>query len=114
MLADHLDGLVELFGEDVAVREIRKHTGWYLQGFPVGGDLRRRLNQVGSVDEFAMLLAGIDRHLAFPEEVRRAKRGHTTSARKVPVPHGWLEDREEADWDLARLAPEAAAVVSGG
>ncbi len=114
MLAEHLDGLVELFGEEVAVREIRKHTGWYLQGFPVGGDLRRRLNQVGSVDEFATMLAGLDRSMAFPEEVRRAKRGHTTSARKVPLPHGWLEDRDEADWDLATLAPEAAAVVSGG
>ena len=113
MLADHLDGLVDLFGVEVAVREIRKHTGWYLQGFPVGGDLRRRLNQVASVDEFDALLATVDRALPFPEEVRRARRGHTTTARKVPLPHGWLEDREES-FDLAQLAPEAAAVVSGG
>nr|WP_274387416.1 tRNA dihydrouridine synthase DusB [Salsipaludibacter albus] len=112
MLVDHLHGLVDLVGEEVAVREIRKHTGWYLQGFPVGGELRRRLNQVGSRDEFDTLLATVDRSLPFPDEVRRAKRGHTTTARKVHLPHGWLEDRDE----LAGAVPAAAAalVVSGG
>jgi len=112
MLAEHLDGLVDLFGVEVAVREIRKHTGWYLQGFPVGGGLRRRLNQVTSVDEFAALVATADRSLPFPEEVRRARRGHTTTARKVPLPHGWLEDREESFGTAPGAG--AAAVVSGG
>ncbi len=112
MLADHLRGLVDLVGEEVAVREIRKHTGWYLQGFPIGGEVRRRLNQVGSVDEFDLLLAGLDPTLPFPEEVRRATRGHTTTARKVVLPHGWLEDRDEFAGTVPAAA--AAAVVSGG
>ncbi len=112
MLAEHLRGLVELVGEEVAVREIRKHTGWYLQGFPIGGEVRRRLNQVGSVHEFDQLLGGLDHDLPFPEEVRRATRGHTTTARKVVLPHGWLQDRDE----LAGAIPTAGAseVVSGG
>ncbi len=112
MLVEHLHGLVDLVGEEVAVREIRKHTGWYLQGFPVGGEVRRRLNQAGSVNEFDDLLGGLDHGLEFPEEVRRATRGHTTTARKVVLPHGWLEDRDE----LAGAIPTAgaSAVVSGG
>lgn len=112
MLSEHMAGLVDLLGEDTAVRDIRKHTGWYLQGFPVGSDLRRALHQVASVDEFESLLATVDRDEPFPDDVRRAKRGHTTKPRRVPLPHGWLEDREEEFGAVPAAA--AATVVSGG
>jgi hypothetical protein len=34
--------LVEHDGEDKAMRDIRKHTAWYLMGFPIGSQLRRQ------------------------------------------------------------------------
>jgi nifR3 family TIM-barrel protein len=110
LLVEHAELLVDFYGPAVGLRELRKHTGWYLQGFPVGGALRRALNQVDSLDEVHTLLAGVDRTLPFDEGVRRQPRGHTTPPKKVTLPHGWLSSRTHG----APLSPAAAQVVSGG
>ena len=41
----------EWAGDWVGIREFRKHTGWYLKGYPVGSEVRRQLNQRQSRDE---------------------------------------------------------------
>jgi nifR3 family TIM-barrel protein len=110
LLVEHAELLVEMYGPDVGLRELRKHTGWYLQGFPVGGALRRSLNQVSSMDEVHALLGGIDRSLPFDLAMRRQPRGHTTRPKKVVLPHGWLSARTHG----VALPREAAEVVSGG
>jgi hypothetical protein len=102
--------LVAHYGATVGLRELRKHTGWYLQGFPVGSSLRRALNQVDTLGEVEELLAGVDRSLPFDEAVRRQPRGHTTRPKRVVLPHGWL-DRRSHD---VPLPAAAAQVVSGG
>jgi nifR3 family TIM-barrel protein len=109
-VAEHARLLVELLGPVTGLRELRKHTGWYLQGFPVGRPLRRSLNQVSSLDELDALLVDVDRSLPFDEAVRRQPRGHTTPPRRPVLPHGWLETRTHG----APLAAGAAEVVSGG
>ena len=38
--------LAEHMGEMLAVRDIRKHLSWYVTGYPVGPEIRRRLGQV--------------------------------------------------------------------
>ena len=110
LIAEHARLMVQWYGEDVGLREMRKHTGWYLQGFPVGGALRRALNQVVSLDQLDDLLGTVDRAVPFDEAVRRNPRGHTTPPKKVTLPHGWLDTRDH-DTPLPDLA---AAVVSGG
>jgi nifR3 family TIM-barrel protein len=110
LLVEHAELLVAMYGPDVGLRELRKHTGWYLQGFPVGGALRRSLNQVSSMDEVHALLGGIDRSLPFDLAMRRQPRGHTTRPKKVVLPHGWLSARTHG----VALPREAAEVVSGG
>ena len=110
LLVSHAGLLVDALGEYVGVRELRKHTGWYLQGFPVGGELRRTLNQVGSLDELADRLAGLDRTVPFDEAVRRQPRGHTDRPKRPILPYGWLDSRTHG----APLPAEAAVVVSGG
>ena len=112
LLIEHAELLVAWHGEDVGLRELRKHTGWYLQGFPVGGALRRDLNQVERLGQVHELLAGVDRTVPFDEEVRRIPRGHTTSPKRVTLPEGWLDTRDHAD--APALSPLAGAVVSGG
>lgn len=109
LLAEHARLLVDHLDADTGLRELRKHTGWYLQGFPVGKPLRRALNQVSSLDELHHLLAGIDRSLPFDEAVRRQPRGHTTSPKRVVLPDGWLATRRHG----ALASPDGAA-VSGG
>jgi nifR3 family TIM-barrel protein len=111
LMVDHAQLLAGWFGEPVGLRRFRKHPSWYLQGFPVGPDLRRRLGQVSTLVEVVDLVAGLDRDVAFPEDVRRRPRGHTGGASRVPLPHGWLDGRVD---DAGPLAPAAGEVVSGG
>lgn len=41
----HMELLVEYKGENVGVREMRKHAGWYVKGIPGGAALREVINQ---------------------------------------------------------------------
>jgi nifR3 family TIM-barrel protein len=109
-LVEHAQLLVEFLGPVTGLRELRKHTGWYLQGFPVGRPLRRALNQVSTMDELHALLDPVDRTLTFDDAMRRQPRGHTTPPRRPVLPHGWLTTRTHG----ASLPAAAAEVVSGG
>jgi len=51
MMLVHLDLLCGLFGQDLGTRQFRKHTGWYLTGFPVGSAVRRDLALASTVAE---------------------------------------------------------------
>lgn len=42
----HFDLLLEEKGEYAAVREMRKHAGWYLKGIPGSAGIRRELNSI--------------------------------------------------------------------
>jgi nifR3 family TIM-barrel protein len=66
VLRRHAHLLAEWLTEPVAVRDVRKHVGWYLQGYPVGGEVRRRLTATGSIAE---LDAELDRLAADHPEV---------------------------------------------
>jgi len=109
-LVEHAHLLVGAFGAFTGIRELRKHTSWYLQGFPVGGHLRRALNQIDSLEQLRELLSDLDRSIPFDEGVRRQPRGHTTRPKRIALPHGWLDSRVHD----APLDAEAATVVSGG
>ena len=80
VMAAHAIDLVEHLGsERTAMRDFRKHTAWYLTGYPVGPEARRRLAMVSSLVELDDLLAGLDRGLAGPR--RRAIRRGTPTGR---------------------------------
>ena len=97
-------------GDHIGVREFRKHTGWYLKGYPVGSEVRRRLNQLQSRDELVESLSALDRTAAMTPEGPRAKRGHQGGPRRVSLPDGWYDS---ADSDEA-LATAAESTSSGG
>jgi hypothetical protein len=85
-------------------------VGWYLQGYPVGGDVRRRLmvsttlaqleDEVGRLDPGVRPLSGTD---AQP-------RGKTSGPRRVVLPEGWLDDVD----DPSPLVADELTPVSGG
>ena len=109
-MADHAELLCGWLGEPSGIRDFRKHTGWYLKGFAIGNEVRRKLNKVGSLDELRALLGGLDRTLPFPEGGMRMVRGHHGSARNVHLPQGWLDDRD----DEVVVSRGAEQLVSGG
>ncbi|MDE5415961.1 tRNA dihydrouridine synthase DusB [Alkalihalobacterium chitinilyticum] len=47
----HLDRLIALKGERVAVREMRKHAAWYLKGMSGSSNVRDQINQFETRDD---------------------------------------------------------------
>ena len=56
MLIKHLDLIIEDKGERIAVREIRKHVGWYIKGMHGAAAFRREVN---GIDDAAVMRAAI-------------------------------------------------------
>lgn len=50
LILKHFDLLLSEKGEYAAVREMRKHAGWYLKGIPGSAGLRRQLNSIVKAD----------------------------------------------------------------
>jgi len=52
----HLDKAIEVKGEKRAIKEIRKHIGWYLKGLKDCSKVRRKINYASSKDEVENIL----------------------------------------------------------
>lgn len=109
VMARHASSLETWFESDKGVREFRKHAGWYLKGYPVGGAMRARFSQVSSLSELDDLLAEVP-SASLPEENYRVARGHTRGPQQVALPDQWLADPN----DNARANPEGDNATSGG
>lgn len=59
LILKHFDLLLEEKGEYAAVREMRKHAGWYLKGIPGSAGLRRELNSIVKADILKETIDGI-------------------------------------------------------
>jgi nifR3 family TIM-barrel protein len=86
--------LQEHMGPDKGIRDMRKHIAWYLKGFPVGSELRRRLGLVQSLDELDELLAQLDPAVPFPADAE-GPRGRQGSPGRVVLPERWLDDPDD-------------------
>jgi nifR3 family TIM-barrel protein len=103
----HASLLAAHFGEDKGMRDLRKHIGWYLHGFPAGSELRRALALVKSIDEIDRLLGQLDADVAFPEAAT-GPRGRQGSPARVALPDGWLADSDDC------TVPAGADVMHSG
>lgn len=52
----HLDRLIALKNEDIAVREMRKHAAWYLKGIRGNAKARNAINLMNTRSEFITLI----------------------------------------------------------
>ena len=55
----HIDALCALKGEDRALREARKHVGWYLPGLRGAAQFRRRAGELCTLADLDQLLAHV-------------------------------------------------------
>ena len=55
-LKEHYNLLIELKGEYVAVREMRKHVSYYIKGVPMATEIRRKINESDNKDEAFKLI----------------------------------------------------------
>jgi tRNA-dihydrouridine synthase B len=71
-IEQHLDLFIEEMGEAVAVREIKKHIGWYAKGFAGASEIRRAANSAVSLQDIHRLTERIrsaaDTHLTAPDK----------------------------------------------
>ena len=119
-MVDHLDLLcihtpsggrpgVEL----TAVRDFRKHVGWYLQAIPVGSATRQTMMAVETrdelVDELQRAVDALGADFVPDADARRQPRGHTNGPRPVTLPPNWLDDLDDPEPPVG-----ADALVSGG
>jgi nifR3 family TIM-barrel protein len=109
VILEHTRLLADWFGPDKGARELRKHTGWYLRGYPVGSAVRAELSRVTSPDQLAHLLDGLP-DVALPPDNLRLPRGHTNGPQDVAVPSGWLDDPD----DDVLPSPDGDSAASGG
>jgi nifR3 family TIM-barrel protein len=110
VMSVHADLLVDHLGESLAMRDFRKHTTWYLTGYPVGPETRRRFAQVSSRAELDDLLAGLDSALALVPGGERIRRGHTNGPIRVALPDGYLDHLD----DLVVPDDDHVMALSGG
>ncbi|MFF2501627.1 tRNA dihydrouridine synthase DusB [Peribacillus sp. NPDC058075] len=55
----HMDRLIALKNENVAVREMRKHASWYLKGVKGNGQARKGINYCETREDVVKLLYGL-------------------------------------------------------
>lgn len=106
----HVDLIVEWTGSEDHMNHFRKHLAWYLKGYAVGPEMRRRAATITDVDDVRALIDELDPSLPAPEGVERINRSHSSAQKRVALPDGWLDDPDEIP-DLPR---GAEALVSGG
>lgn len=106
----HAESLCGHLGSDRGVRDFRKHTGWYLTGYPVGGEMRRRFSMISSLEELTNLCTMLDRSARIVDGGERIARGHTNGPINVVLPNGYLDHLDDLE------VPDDADVValSGG
>jgi len=109
VMRTHVRLLVEHRGDELyGCKDFRKHVGWYLTGYRVGGPRRRDLSQVSSIAQVDALLAELDPLAPLPAESLRAPRGHTHGPKPVSLPEGWLASGEDD------AVPDGADVWTSG
>jgi nifR3 family TIM-barrel protein len=52
----HMDRLIKIKGEKVAIMEMRKHAAWYLKGIKGNGNARKQINHAETRDELMNIL----------------------------------------------------------
>lgn len=110
VLRRHAQLLVDHYGEDKGVRDLRKHMAWYLHGFPIGSRPRQGFAQVSTLRELDELIASLDdiAHTPFPAAAR-GPRGRQGSPAQVTLPEHWLDDPQDP-----RVPAGAELMHSGG
>ncbi|WP_407646523.1 tRNA dihydrouridine synthase DusB [Actinomyces haliotis] len=119
VIKEHGRLLAAELGEERGVRDLRKHVGWYLKGYPVGGAARGSLMRVSSLAELDAALAAMRERLPeqvpYPGETVEGPRGRAGAPKRPHLPDGWLDSETLTEEQKQLLLSEdAESDVSGG
>ncbi|MER5225949.1 tRNA dihydrouridine synthase DusB [Streptomyces flaveus] len=110
VMVRHATLLGEWIGDETrGVIDFRKHVAWYLKGFAVGSEMRKRLAITSSLAELRSGLDELDLDQPWPLGAD-GPRGRTSGNNRVVLPDGWLKD----PYDCAGVGEDAELDTSGG
>lgn len=110
VMVRHARLLGEWIGDESrGVIDFRKHVAWYLKGFAVGSEMRKRLAVTSSLEELRAQLSALDLDQPWPVGAD-GPRGRTSGNNRVVLPDGWLKD----PYDCAGVGEDAELDTSGG
>ncbi len=110
VMVRHATLLGEWIGDEArGVIDFRKHVAWYLKGFAVGSEMRKRLAITSSLAELSEGLEELDLDQTWPVGAD-GPRGRTSGNNRVVLPDGWLKD----PYECAGLGEDAELDTSGG
>ncbi|MFJ6629886.1 tRNA dihydrouridine synthase DusB [Streptomyces sp. NPDC091376] len=110
VMVRHARLLGEWIGDESrGVIDFRKHVAWYLKGFAVGSEMRKRLAVTSSLEELGAQLSELDLDQSWPVGAD-GPRGRTSGNNRVVLPDGWLKD----PYDCAGVGEDAELDTSGG
>ncbi|WP_376779570.1 tRNA dihydrouridine synthase DusB [Gleimia hominis] len=93
VIVKHAELMIEYSrSEEDAMRNMRKHIGWYLRGFSIGGQQRLTLQRVNTLSELVGQLQSLDLQQPYPQAAR-GRRGRAGKPKKTHLPAGWLDSR---------------------
>jgi nifR3 family TIM-barrel protein len=110
VMHEHAVRLLDHLGPQIAMRDFRKHTSWYLTGYPVGGEMRGRFAMISTIGELEDLIAQVDPTIAIVDGGERIRRGHTNGPIRVALPDGYLDHLD----DDTVPDDDAVMALSGG
>lgn len=112
VILEHARLSVRHFGNEYrALRELRKHIGWYLRGFAVGGQCRHSLALVSSLSDLQGQLSLLEDQ-PYPDAAD-GPRGRAGGEKKPHLPEHWLDSHYLTPGQKAKIE-EAEIGISGG
>ena len=115
---DHAERLIELFGPDHGMRQMRKWCSWYTVGFRGSAKARGELVRVTKIEDMDRVLGKLDPDEPFPLAALHAHRGKGGRTQCVKLPEGYLDDLNDDTPPKSPHTPEELAAfersLSGG
>lgn len=108
IMEEHARRLIDFFGEQHGMRQMRKWCTWYTIGFRGSARARAELVRVGTLEEMRRVLARLDHDEPFPEAALRAQRAKGGRRQQVSLPEGYLDERDD---DTPPRTPRSAAEI---
>lgn len=95
IMVDHAGRLIDLFGPNVGMRQMRKWTGWYTKGFRGSAAVRGSLMRVHTIADLVEAVKPLDQDEPFPVTALRAQRAKGSKTQTVKLPEGYLDNLDD-------------------
>ena len=95
VMVRHAELLVEFFGEEIGLRQMRKWVAWYSKGFSGSAHLRGRMAELQRLEQLRPLFQELDPNEPFPRRALRTGRAKGSKQQRVKLPEGFLDNRQD-------------------